>query len=111
MKKVVLVILIWVAVGSGLAWAETVNLNGKIDGVIVYRGQALVTREIELALPAGSHEVIVGNLPEKIVAESLYSQAPENVTILSVRYRQRAVQEDTREEVKQVDALIEQIET
>ena len=87
------------------------NLPGKIDGVIVYRGQALVTRTIDLKLPAGSHEVIVGNLPEKIVAESLYSQAPENVTILSVRYRQRAVQEDTREEVKQVDLLIEQIET
>jgi hypothetical protein len=91
--------------------AETKNINGRIDGVIVYRGQALVTRMIDLELPAGSHEVIVGNLPEKIVSESLYSQAPENVTILSVRYRERAVREDTREEVKQVDLQIEQIET
>lgn len=111
MKKGFWVTMILVATFSGLVGAETVNLNGKIDGVIVYRGQALVTRQIELKMPAGSHEVIVGNLPEKIVAESLYSQAPENVTILSVRYRQRAVQEDTREEVKNVDALIEQIET
>jgi hypothetical protein len=109
MKNMVLVATVFIM--AGIVGAETVNLPGRIDGVIVYRGQALVTRMIDLKLPAGSHEVIVGNLPEKIVAESLYSQAPENVTILSVRYRQRAVQEDTREEVKQVDLLIEQTET
>jgi len=91
---------------------ETIpEVVGSISNVIVYRGQALVTRSIELVLPEGGSELIVKKLPGKIVSESLYAQASDDVTIASVRYRERAVKEDTREEVKQLDAEIEQVQT
>lgn len=60
-------------------------------------------------MPKGGSELIVQKLPNKIVPESLYAQASDNVTILSVRYRQQAVEEDIREEVKQLEAQIEEV--
>lgn len=112
MKKLTLIVAIMLGVlGGRYAFAETVAVEGAISSVIVYRGQALVTRTIETKLPAGTSELIVGRLPEKIVPESLYSQGPGNVTILSVRYREKAVREDTREEVKKLDGEIEQVQT
>ena len=111
MKKVTLIMAISAIVLIGpCAFGETLKANGKISNVIVYRGQALVTRTIETALGKGTTELIVTGLPEKIVPESLYSQAPQNVTILSVRYREKTVKEDTREEVKKIDTQIEEVE-
>ena len=39
------------------------NLHGKIEAVTVYRGQALVTRLVDVPGPAGLKEIIVGELP------------------------------------------------
>lgn len=87
------------------------EVTGSVSEVIVYRGQALVTRTIELDLPKGGSELVVCKLPNKIVPESLYAQASGDVAVSSVRYRERAVQEDTREEVKKLDAEIEKLQT
>jgi uncharacterized protein (TIGR02231 family) len=91
------------------AFAEVPTTTGTISKVTVYRGQALVTRTIEVDLPAGTSELIVSDLPARIVPESLYAQTSGNVKVLSVRYRQKAVKEDTREEVKQLDEQIEAV--
>jgi hypothetical protein len=93
--------------------AETaaIETEGAVTEVIVYRGQALVTRSIESELPQGGSEIVVKNLPNRIVPESLFARAGQGATISSVRYRERAVKEDTREEVKQLDAEIEQVQT
>ncbi|RLJ01166.1 MAG: hypothetical protein DRP08_05935, partial [Candidatus Aenigmatarchaeota archaeon] len=80
---------------------------GAIAKVTVYRGQALVTRTVEVKLPPGASELIVTGLPQQILPETIYAQTPDNLTVLSVRYRERAVREDTREEVKKLDARIE----
>jgi hypothetical protein len=85
------------------------SASGEISSVIVYRGQALVTRTIELGGQEGDVELIVGPLPEKIVPESLYSQAPENINVLSVRYREKDVGKDTRAEVQEVEKQIEEV--
>jgi hypothetical protein len=45
------------------------------------------------------------------VPESLYAQASGDVTVSSVRYRERAVEEDTRKEVKKLDTEIENLQT
>ncbi|MHC4658839.1 MAG: mucoidy inhibitor MuiA family protein [Planctomycetota bacterium] len=92
------------------AFAEVPTTTGTISKVTVYRGQALVTRTIKVDLPAGTSELIVSDLPARIVPESLYAQTSGDVKILSVRYRQKAVKEDTREEVKELDEQIEAIE-
>ncbi|MHC4396337.1 MAG: DUF4139 domain-containing protein [Planctomycetota bacterium] len=105
MKKRILIaaLQIFIFVQPCVAEKTVPEVVGSISNVIVYRGQALVTRTIELDFSEGGSELIVKKLPSKIVSESLYAQASDDVTIASVRYRERAVKEDTREEVKQLD--------
>jgi len=113
MKCQILVLLLSVFsfVQLSLAEGDVTEVAGSISNVIVYRGQAMVTRTIELELPAGSSQIIVQKLPNAIVSESIYAQVRGGATVSSVRYRERAVKEDTREEVKQLDAEIQEVET
>ena len=83
---------------------------GKVSEVIVYRGQALVTRVIEADLPEGTSEILVPDLPSEIISESLFAQSGDNTRVISVRYREKSVKEDTREEVKQLETKIEEIQ-
>ncbi len=93
----------------GIVFADVPRTTGTISKVTVYRGQALVTRSIDLDLSPGASELIVEGLPARVVPESLYAQTSGDVKVLSVRYREQAVREDTREEVKQLDAKIEEL--
>ncbi len=109
-------LVLWAAIMAGglgagveIAAAETVSAPGAISKVTVYRGQALVTRKIEADAPVGTSELIVSGLPGNILPESIYAQSSADVKILSVRYRQHAVDQDTREEVRQLDAQIESV--
>lgn len=77
--------------------------NGSIEAVTVYRGQALVTRSIDLDLEPGIHEVAVGDLPPHLVPGSLHAEAGTDLAIRSVRYREQPVREDVREEVQLID--------
>ena len=104
------IILTFVFAQPCLAENQIKELEGSISRVIVYRGQALVTREIAVDLPKGATELVVRGLPERIMAESIFAQTTDDVTVSSVRYREKAVREDTREEVKQLEAQIEQLQ-
>lgn len=106
MKKVWMQIII-LLLSSGPSIAQAVT--GDITDVIVYRGQALVTRSIKIDGAAGDMELIVENLPARIISESLYAQADNDVKVLSVRYREKTTREDKREEVKKLEQEIEQI--
>ncbi len=86
------------------------DLAGKIEKVVVYRGQALVTRGLDIELSAGSSKIVVTNLPPAILPESIHAKTKDSVKVLSVRYRQRAVPEDTREQVKELDQQIKKLE-
>ncbi len=90
--------------------AQPLEIPGKINSVIVYRGQALVTRIIETDMPEGASEIIVSNLPGEIVSESLFAQSGDNAKVISVRYREKSIKKDTREEVKQLEAKIDDIQ-
>jgi hypothetical protein len=113
MKKQILIsaVLMFIFCRVCIAADAAQEVTGSVSDVIVYRGQALVTQTIELDLPQGGSELVVRKLPNKIVPESLYAQASGDVTVSSVRYRERAVEEDTREEVKKLDAEIEKLQT
>jgi len=111
-QRRILVVTVWIVVllgGAALVRAATTTTTGTISKVTVYRGQALVTRTIDVDLPQGPSELIVSDLPSQIMPESLYAQTSGNVKVMSVRYRKRAVREDTREEVKQLDKEIENV--
>ncbi len=85
--------------------ADPIQTKGVIDSVTVYRGQALVTRLIEVP-SAGLREIIVQDLPEFIVSGSLYAESGPGGEIRSVRYRVRPQSEDVRDEVRAIDEKI-----
>lgn len=113
MKKQILIfaLLIFTINGFSFAKNDIPTVTGEISEVIVYRGQALVTRVIELDLSKGGSEIVVEKLPLKIISESLYAQVSDGAVVSSVRYREKAVREDTRQEVKELNLKIEQVHT
>jgi len=84
-------------------------VTGRVTGVTLYRGQALVSRQVPITVGAGSHELVVGKLPEQIVPESLFAEAGEGLEIRAVRFRTRAVGEEPRAEVRKLDESIEAV--
>lgn len=104
-----LYVMLLTALLCGSLFAETQSVNGTISDVIVYHGRALVTRTIELnKQPEGDLELLVEDLPERILPESIYAQATNGIQVLSVRYRVKEIEKDMRAEVRAID---EQIET
>jgi len=110
MKRSTIAGLIVLAGSAGLAaGAETrsqTRIDGDIEAVTVYRGQALVTRSLDLDFEPGIHEVVVGDLPAHIVQGSLHAEAGADVSIRSVRYREQPIRVDVSEEVQGFDSLI-----
>ncbi len=111
MKRQMLVSLlsVFIVTQFSLAEGDTLEVVGSISNVIVYRGQALVTRTIELELPAGGSQIIVQKLPHAIISETLYAQALDDVTVTSVSYREKTNKEKTSKEIKQLEAEIEEV--
>ncbi|MEM7228420.1 MAG: mucoidy inhibitor MuiA family protein [Planctomycetota bacterium] len=91
---------------SPLLAQEVSSTPGVIDAVTVYRGQALVTREIPVSGDAGLREIVVTDLPVHIVSSSMYAESPDGLEIRSIRYRERAVQADVRDDVRVIDETI-----
>jgi hypothetical protein len=89
----------------GLA-ADPIPLPGKIDSVTVYRGQALVTRLVDVAAPPGLTEILVTNLPDRVIPGSVYAESSDGVEVRSVSYREHPVSQDIRQEVQVIDRQI-----
>jgi len=99
-----------VAAKDAAAADASLTLKGKVDEVTVYRGQALVTRLVEVPGPAGLREVVVTELPERINPGSIYAESADGVEVRSVRYRIRPVERDVREEVRKLDQEIREVQ-
>ncbi len=80
--------------------------TGTVSRVTLYRGQALITRKIDVAGDAGSQEVVVSDLPLTIIDGSLYAESSDKIEVRAIRFRQRAVGEEPREEVRKLDEAI-----
>src|SRR5687768_534379 len=78
-------------------------IEGRVTEVTLYRGQAQVTRTVPVEAAAGRIEIVVGNLPEQIVPNSLFAEGSDAVEIRAVSFRTRAVGEEPREEVRKLD--------
>jgi len=83
----------------------------KITAVTVYSNTALVTREVTAPEAAGLAEVVVSPMPPYTMQSSLYAEGNDNIRVLSVRFRTRAIAEDTREEVRKIDLQIKTLTT
>lgn len=92
---------------SATAWADAVaSTKGRVEAVTVYRGQALVTRAVDLAASAGLAEVVVTDLPARVLPGSLYADGGTGVSVRSVQFRTRPVSEDVRDDVRKIDGEI-----
>ncbi len=94
------------ACASGKLFDGTDSNAGTVSRVTLYRGQALITRNIKIEGAAGSQEVVVSDLPMTILDSSLYAESSDKVEVRAVRFRRRAVGEEPREEVRRLDAEI-----
>ncbi len=92
------------------AFAVEQSVTGKVESVVLYRGQALVTRIVPVKGPAGMIELAVGDLPRAVLPESLFAEGSEDIEVRAVRYRTRAVGEDPREDIRKLDEQIEKIQ-
>ena len=79
---------------------EALETRGTVDAVTVYRGQALVTRNVALGDATDLREIVVTELPVAVQPGSVYAEGPDGVEVRSVRYRERAVAQDVRGEVR-----------
>lgn len=96
--------LILAASLAASAPADPSESRGRIESVTVYRGQAMVTRALELAQAAGLAEVVVTDLPPRVLPGSLYAEGGAGVQVRSVQFRTRPVAQDVREDVRKIDA-------
>ena len=94
---------------AAVASAAPIESKGRIEGVTVYRGQALVTRLVTLEAGAGSQELLVTDLPSQVQGDSLYAVGSDGVEIRAVRFRTRAVLEQPRAEIREIDTEVEQV--
>jgi hypothetical protein len=79
----------------------------RVTQVTVYQNSALVTRQVDVPDGAGTFELVVTPLPQT-VSGSLYSEGTDGLRVLTTRFRTRPVQEDTREEVRKLEARLKE---
>jgi len=93
-----------------LAWgsaALAIDAESEVEAVTLYRDQALVTRAVRAEVPAGASELVVGDLPQRVLPDSLFANGAGETTVRAVRYRTRALREEPREAIRRLDEQIE----
>jgi len=97
------------AAGSA-AWAEPTAAKSRLDAVTVYRGQALVTRLVDLPADTGDLQCVVSDLPTAVIGSSLSVSADAGgIAVRSVRFRTRAVAAAASKEVADLDATMKNL--
>jgi uncharacterized protein (TIGR02231 family) len=82
----------------------------RVAAVTVYQNGALVTREVDVPEGVGTFELVVTPMPPRTVDTSLYSEGGDGTRILTTRARTRAVKEDTRDEVRKLQAQLKELQ-
>jgi len=103
--------LMLIAIVAAPLAAEPTAATSRIESVTLYRGQALVTRLVDVPAGTGDLELLVTGLPAAVVGSSLGASAesPDGIAIRSVRFQSRAVAEAVTKEVAELDAKIKDL--
>lgn len=103
------IMTVCLAAGSA-AWAEPTAAKSRLDAVTVYRGQALVTRLVDLPADTGDLQCVVSDLPTAVIGSSLSVSADAGgIAVRSVRFRTRAVAAAASKEVADLDATMKNL--
>src|SRR5262245_19323327 len=91
-----------------LTWADDAPkgtpAKNRTTPVTVYEGNALVTRDVTVPEGAGPMELLISPLPPQTLAGSPYAEGTDGIRVLNTRFRSYAIKEDTREEVRKLEA-------
>jgi uncharacterized protein (TIGR02231 family) len=79
---------------------------GAIRKVTLYRGQALVTREIEIPAGEVDRELTIGRLPENVIADSVYAEGSDTIEVRGVRVIRQASTDSSRADVRQLSEQV-----
>jgi len=111
MRQYIILCLAALALAAQAVPRNATPVVGKITEATVYRGQALVTRDITTTVAAGDQEIVVTGLPETVVPTSLYATAGPNITIRSVRYQVTALRASPNAQVRELQGRITRYQT
>jgi uncharacterized protein (TIGR02231 family) len=107
MKRMTIAWLAALALAAPAAHAvQAVEGAGKVESVVLFRGQAQVTRLVPVTAPAGAVALTVVGLPESVVGESLSASTGADLQVRAVRFRTRAVAAAPTEEVRALEQQI-----
>jgi uncharacterized protein (TIGR02231 family) len=87
-----------------------IAVKSRIDTVTVFRGQALVTRILDLPAQTGDLQIAVEDLPAAVYGSSLSASSDDTGTVVrSVQFRTRAVAAAASKEVADLDTSIKSL--
>ncbi len=93
------------------AWSAAAQTTGSITAVRVYRGQALVTRELRFPAALGPQSYLVTELPAMVEPASLYASGGPGLVVRGVNFRATATSDEPNPEVRALDDQIRQVQT
>lgn len=91
---------------TGLAQAEPVDAKSELTEVTLYRDQAQITRAVAVPKGEGPLELVVSGLPDQLRPNSLFAEGGDQIDVRAVRFRQRVVGQEPREEIRELDGKI-----
>lgn len=91
--------------------ADAIEGKSLLSQVTLYRNQAQVTRVVTVPKGQGPVELLVEGLPPQVQPGSLFAEGGQEIDVRAVRYRERVVSEEPREEIRELDEQILSIQT
>lgn len=86
--------------------AQAKEAASKLAEVTLYRDQAQITRTITVPKGEGPVELVVQGLPPQILPSSLFAEGGEQIDVRAVRFRERIVSQEPREDIRALDEQI-----
>ncbi len=97
--QVLLLALLVTTLPSSLFAQDT---PGTIRKVTLYRGQALVTREIDIPVGAVDRELNIGRMPENVVTESVFAESTDTIEVRGIRVIRQASTDSNRADLREL---------
>lgn len=103
--------LVALVVFGGTLQAETVEVPSKIASVVVFQDRALVTREAQLELAAGAHEIRFVSLPGSIEPDSITAKGAgkARVQLFGAKLVTTELEDASAPRIKELEAEIEKL--
>jgi hypothetical protein len=90
--------------------ADADTAESDLTKVTLYRDQAQITRSVTVPKGVGAIELVVTGLPNRLQPESLFAEGGKQIDVRAVRFRERVVGQEPRDEICELDEKIQAVE-